>query len=605
MARRLFGARSDELVFRVGTGVFAVVLIAIVAAIGVELYRQSVLSIHEFGWRFWQTDTWDPVSGDFGARPFIWGTLYSSVLALLISTPIALGIAVFISELAPSRLQRPLVFLTELLAAIPSIVYGLWGVFVLVPLVRQLQVATPEWMRSIPLFTGPPLGVGMLSAALILAIMIIPFSSSVAREVLRAVPQAQREGAYALGATRWEAIRMALFYARTGIIGAVMLGFGRALGETMAVTMVIGNNPQITWSLYAPQYTMAAVLANEFTEAADDLYLHALIEIGLVLFIITLIINAISRLFIWSMGRQRKPRLIPDSAGSCEGDGVTMRNRLRNALSHVIVGLCALAVLVALVPLAFVLFYVVTQGVTSLSLSFFTEMPKPVGEPGGGMANAIVGSMIVVGIGALFAIPIGIISGIYASEYAGSRMASTVRFAADTLNGVPSIVIGVFVYGIAVLPFRQFSAIAGGVALGIMMIPLIMRTTEELLLLVPGSLKEGALALGATRARAVFTVVLPAALPGIMTGILLALARIAGETAPLLFTAFNNRFFSTDVGQPIATLTVQVFTYAISPYKDWHRQAWAGALVLVGIVVACSLLARIATARMERLQRGS
>ncbi len=282
-----------------------------------------------------------------------------------------------------------------------------------------------------------------------------------------------------------------------------------------------------------------------------------------------------------------------------------MRNRFRRALSHVIVGLCALAVLVALVPLAFVLFYVVTQGVTSLSLSFFTEMPKPVGETGGGMANAIVGSMIVVAIGALFAIPIGIISGIYASEYAGSRMASTVRFAADTLNGVPSIVIGVFVYGIAVLPFRQFSAIAGGVALGIMMIPLIMRTTEELLLLVPGSLKEGALALGATRARAVFTVVLPAALPGIMTGILLALARIAGETAPLLFTAFNNRFFSTDVGQPIATLTVQVFTYAISPYKDWHRQAWAGALVLVGIVVACSLLARVATARMERLQRGS
>jgi len=311
MARRLFGARSDELVFRVGTGVFAVVLIAIVAAIGGELYRQSVLSIHEFGWRFWQTDTWDPVAGDFGARPFIWGTLYSSILALLISTPIALGIAVFISEIAPSRLQRPLVFLTELLAAIPSIVYGLWGVFVLVPLVRQLQVATPEWMRSIPLFTGPPLGVGMLSAALILAIMIIPFSSSVAREVLRAVPQAQREGAYALGATRWEAIRMALFYARTGIIGAVMLGFGRALGETMAVTMVIGNNPQITWSLYAPQYTMAAVLANEFTEAADDLYLHALIEIGLVLFIITLIINAISRLFIWSMARQRKPRLVP------------------------------------------------------------------------------------------------------------------------------------------------------------------------------------------------------------------------------------------------------------------------------------------------------
>lgn len=282
-----------------------------------------------------------------------------------------------------------------------------------------------------------------------------------------------------------------------------------------------------------------------------------------------------------------------------------MRDRWRRLLSHVVVGLCVLSVLVALVPLAFVLFYVLSQGITSLSWSFFTEMPKPVGEPGGGMANAILGSLIVVALGGLFAIPVGIVSGIYASEYAGTRLASAVRFAADTLNGVPSIVIGVFVYGIAVLPFRQFSAIAGAVALGIMMIPLIMRTTEELLLLVPGSLKEGALALGATRARAVFTVVLPAALPGIMTGILLALARIAGETAPLLFTAFNNRFFSTDVTQPIATLTVQVYTYAISPYKDWHRQAWAGALVLVSMVVVCSFLARVATARMERLQRGS
>ena len=300
--------RRDEVIFRGGTGAVALLLIVMVVAIGFELARQSMLSIEHFGWQFWQTDVWHPVAGQFGARPFIWGTLYSSVLALVIATPIALGIAIYISELCPARLQRPLVFLTELLAAIPSIVYGLWGIFVMVPFVRRLQIATPEWMQAIPLFSGPPLGVGMLSAGLILAIMIIPFSSSVAREVLRSVPQAQREGAYALGATRWEAIRMALFYARTGIVGAVMLGFGRALGETMAVTMVIGNNPQISLSLFAPQYTMAAVLANEFAEAADDLHLHALVEIGLVLFVITLIVNVISRAFIWSMGRQRKPR---------------------------------------------------------------------------------------------------------------------------------------------------------------------------------------------------------------------------------------------------------------------------------------------------------
>ena len=299
---------SDEFLFRGGTGAFALLLIVVVIAIGAELVKESRLSIQAFGWGFWTRDEWDPVLGEFGARAFIWGTLYSSILALILATPIALGIAVYISELAPSWQQRPLVFLTELLAAIPSIVYGLWGVFVLVPAVRSLQVATPAWLQQLPLFSGPPLGIGMLSAALILAIMVVPFSSSVAREVLKAVPQAQREGAYALGATRWEAIRMALFYGRTGIVGAVMLGFGRALGETMAVTMLIGNSPQVSWSLYAPQYTMSAVLANEFAEATSDLYLHALVEIGLVLFVITLLINVVSRAFIWSMGRQRSWR---------------------------------------------------------------------------------------------------------------------------------------------------------------------------------------------------------------------------------------------------------------------------------------------------------
>jgi phosphate transport system permease protein len=280
------------------------------------------------------------------------------------------------------------------------------------------------------------------------------------------------------------------------------------------------------------------------------------------------------------------------------------RNTRRRLVSHAVITLCAAAVLVALVPLVLILFYVISQGIGALNVAFFTEMPRPVGEAGGGMANAIAGSFMVTLLGAAFAVPIGIVSGVYAAEYAGTRLASAVRFAADTLNGVPSIVIGVFVYSVAVLPFRQFSALAGGLALGIMMIPLIMRTTEELLRLVPPSLREGALALGATRGRAVFTVVLPAALPGILTGILLALARIAGETAPLLFTAFNNRFWSTDLTQPISTLTVQIFTYAIAPYDDWHRQAWAGALVLVTMVLACSLLARFATARMERMQRG-
>ena len=275
------------------------------------------------------------------------------------------------------------------------------------------------------------------------------------------------------------------------------------------------------------------------------------------------------------------------------------RTTRRKLASSLFVGFCALSVLVALVPLGFVLFYVLSEGVQALNVDFFTKMPKPVGETGGGMANSIVGTLIVTGLGSVFAIPIGIMSGVYMSEYAGTRFASLVRFAADTLNGVPSIVVGVFVYGIAVLPFKQFSALAGGLALGVMMIPIIARTTEELLLLVPGTMREGALALGATRSRAVFSVVVPSALPGIVTGIMLALARIAGETAPLLFTALNNGFLSTKLTQPISSLTVQVYKYAGSPYQDWHRQAWAGALVLVSIVLTCSLLARLATRRLE------
>jgi phosphate transport system permease protein len=278
------------------------------------------------------------------------------------------------------------------------------------------------------------------------------------------------------------------------------------------------------------------------------------------------------------------------------------RTSRRKLLSATFVGFCALSVVLALVPLALILFYVVSQGIRSLNVAFFIHMPTPVGESGGGMYNAIVGTLILTGLGSAFAVPIGILSGVYTSEYAGTRLASTIRFAADTLNGVPSIVIGVFVYGIAVLPFKQFSALAGGLALGIMMIPIIARTTEELLLLVPGTMREGALALGATRARAVFTVVLPAALPGIITGALLALARIAGETAPLLFTALNNRYFTTKLNQPIASLTVQVYLYAISAYEDWHRQAWAGALVLVSIVLLCSILARLATRRLESMR---
>lgn len=282
-----------------------------------------------------------------------------------------------------------------------------------------------------------------------------------------------------------------------------------------------------------------------------------------------------------------------------------MTNSLRRRiLSNIIVTLCGVAVVLALVPLVMILFYVLTQGIAALNLAFFTQMPKPVGEPGGGMANAMVGTCILIAIAAALAVPVGIVAGIHVAEYGGSWFASAVRFCADVLNGVPSIVIGIFAYGIVVMPVHRFSALAGGFALGIMMIPIVARTTEELLRLVPHGLQEGALALGATRTRAMFTVILPSALPGILTGILVAIARIAGETAPLLFTSFNNRFFSANLMQPIGSLTVQIFSYAISPYDDWHRQAWAGAFVLVMMILCFSILARLVTRRLERMNQG-
>lgn len=277
------------------------------------------------------------------------------------------------------------------------------------------------------------------------------------------------------------------------------------------------------------------------------------------------------------------------------------RNPRRRILSGVFSGLCAATVILALVPLALILLYLLKQGLGALHWSFFFQNPKPVGESGGGFANAIVGTLILIALASVMAIPIGIAAGIYASEYRGSRLATTLRFASDVLNGVPSIVIGIFAYSVVVLPVRRFSAVAGGFALGVMMIPIIARTTEELLRLVPESLRDGALALGSTRARAMFTVILPAALPGILTGVLLAVARVAGETAPLLFTAFGNRFLSARLDQPIASLTVQIYTYALSPYEDWHRQAWAGAFLLVMVVLGLSVVARMATRRLERM----
>jgi phosphate transport system permease protein len=285
------------------TALFALAVVVVLASIFFVLVWESSGSIAAFGWSFLPGMTWDPVFKQFGALPFIYGTLVSSFLALLQAVPLSVGTAVFLSELSPSWLRTPVSFLVELLATIPSVVYGLWGVFVLVPWVRTyVEPTLSATLGFLPFFQGPPYGVGMLTASMILAVMIVPFITSVTHEVLRAVPSEQREAALALGATKWETIRTAVLpYGRTGIIGAIMLGLGRAIGETMAVTMVIGNRSDISLSVFAPANTMASVIANEFSEATYDLYVQALVEIGLVLLIVTVVINVLARLLVWSV----------------------------------------------------------------------------------------------------------------------------------------------------------------------------------------------------------------------------------------------------------------------------------------------------------------
>lgn len=299
------GNLGDRL-FRWLTAGFALAIVLLLAAMALQLLRAAAPALGTFGPGFVVSQHWDPVRDQFGALPFIYGTVVSSLLALVLAVPVGLGIAIFLAELAPDGVRKVMGFVVELLAAVPSVIYGLWGIFVLAPWLRNtVEPALGRALGFLPFFRGPHQGIGMLAAALILAIMILPTIASVSREVLRAVPDTLREGALALGATRWEAIKRAVLpAARSGLVGAVILGLGRALGETMAVTMVIGNRPEIAVSLFAPGYTMASVIANEFTEATGDLYLAALAAIGFLLFVVTLLLNVVARALVWRVGRR-------------------------------------------------------------------------------------------------------------------------------------------------------------------------------------------------------------------------------------------------------------------------------------------------------------
>src|SRR2546426_4006122 len=305
-------SRFGDKAFEWLTLAMALVLVVLVILISWQLWRGSSLAIKKFGFHFLTTSTWDPVAEQFGALPFIYGTLVSSLIALLIAVPLSIATAAYLTELAPLWIRQPLVSLIEMLAAIPSVILGLWGIFVMIPWLREYPF---PWLKRVfgwtPFFNGPIYGPSMLAGGIIIAVMILPIITSVSREILRSVPDLQREAAYGLGATRWEATRIAvLSYAKQGLFGASILGLGRALGETMAVTMVIGNTPQIAASLFKPGYTLASVLANEFTEATTDIYLQALFEIGLVLFGTTILVNLLAQLFLRTIAVKSATRAV-------------------------------------------------------------------------------------------------------------------------------------------------------------------------------------------------------------------------------------------------------------------------------------------------------
>lgn len=303
-----FAGNPGDFIFQNTTRFFAFIVLALTFLMAYTMIQQALPSIKAFGWRFLTTTEWDPVTDIYGSLTYVFGTLYTSFVALLISIPLSLGVAIFLAEVAPKWLEQPLSVLVELLAAIPSIVYGLFGIFVMVPWLREtVEPFLSEKLDFLPFFEGAPYGFGVLAASLILSIMILPIITSISRDVMKSIPDSQREAAYALGATKWEVTKIVLSGSKSGILGAALLGLGRAVGETMAVTMVIGNTAQISWSLFDPGHTMASVIANEFTEATTKLYLSSLIEIALLLFVITIVLNSIARFIVWRVTRKYNP----------------------------------------------------------------------------------------------------------------------------------------------------------------------------------------------------------------------------------------------------------------------------------------------------------
>jgi len=586
-----------------------IAVIAIAAAMVLILTYQSwpVLT-NLFRYRLLTSSDWLPDADPpvFGALAFIFGTLTSSAIAMLIAVPMGVGSAAFLAEIAPAPVRRIGSFLVELLAAVPSVVYGFWGIIFL----------RPQMQKSFTLLGGPNTGgAGILTAGILLAIMIVPYITAIAYDACRSVPRSQREAALALGATRWQMIRTAVIpYARPAIIAACFLALGRALGETMAVTMVIGNRTEIDYSLFAVGDSMASVIANRLNEADSPQVRSALVTMGLLLLAITSLLNGVARFLLRrSLSASRSPVpvaettpvVLPDSAMTPPiVDYVLPRSRKNPLVDGIMTWVLGGCLVAALVPLFLILGYVLKEGLSSISWKFFTEIPKPlVTGSAGGLAHALVGSAMIVGLTIVMAVPLGVLTAIFLAESRSRRLAAVVRFITEVLGGVPSIVLGIFAYSLLVVPpwggagAKHFSAWAGAFALTVMMIPVVVRSAEEALRMVPPTLRQASFALGANYWQTILKVLVPAALPAIITGIILAASRVAGETAPLMLTAGGNNYMPDGVNSPTPFLPWYIYKYSTAAEPEYQQLAWTAALVLLGTVMALNVLTRLITGK--------
>ena len=653
------GTRRGDAVFSGAVRAAAIFLLALMAAIATFLVWRAAnaLSVNTANVVTY-TGQWAPDDAPpkFGIGAAAWGTLVTSTIAIVIAAPVAIGVSLFITQYAPRRLAQVLGYIVDLLAAVPSIVYGLWGILFLVPHMQGTSRFVSDILGWIPMFSSGVFGRSVFTAGVILAIMILPIIAAISREVFLQTPREQVEAAYALGATRWEMIKLAVLpYGRSGVGSAIVLGFGRALGETIAVAMVLSISYNfVTKWLQPGGNTIAANIALQFGNAFKTGQ-GALIASGLVLFVVTFLVNLLARRITaragipkderWSLfsvfggGSGRSMTMessytgdanaadVPDRRGAFEpkdtpgevaADETAGRSRPRRAAhgtiggsvlvspspvrrlrSGIAGGATVVAFVLAVLPLLSIMWLVVSRGVHALNGEFLTHSLRNIDESqtGGGVYHAILGTLEQAALAALMAVPIGILVAVYLVEYGKGFLAKAVTFFVDVMMGLPSIVAGLFILSLWIITLHQYAnGFAGALALMILMLPVVIRSSEEMLKLVPDSLREASYALGVPKWRTITKVVLPTALPGIVTGVMLGVARVMGETAPILLVVsyvayINPNPFSGVQGQ--ATLPTVIYnTYTSSEHASNDR-TWSAALLLIIIIMLLNIIARL------------